>query len=53
MTTDKGDFHQYNGINDIFHLVILGAKNYKLDIFNRWAEHIFSSKQIHWMERLF
>ena len=42
--TNNGDFHQNNGINDIFHPVILGAKNYKLDIFNRWGEHIFSTK---------
>ena len=48
--TNNGDFHQNNGINDIFHPVILGAKNYKLDIFNRWGEHIFSTenKSIGW-----
>ncbi len=43
---NNGNIHQNNEINDIFHPVILGAKNYKLDIFNRWGEHIFSTEKM-------
>ena len=39
-----GDFQQKNEINDIFYPVILGAKNYELDIYNRWDENLFSTK---------
>lgn len=43
-TPNNGNHTQNDGINDIFFPVILGAKNYKLDIFNRWGEHLFSTK---------
>jgi len=41
---NNGDFQQNNEINDIFYPVILGAKNYELDIYNRWGENLFSTK---------
>jgi gliding motility-associated-like protein len=43
---NDGNIDQYYGINDIFHPVILGAKSYELDIFNRWGDHLFNSKDM-------
>ena len=31
------------GINDVFYPVILGAKQFKMDTFNRWGERLFST----------
>ena len=33
-------------MNDIFYPVILGAKSYTLDIYNRWGEHLFHTDNL-------
>ena len=35
-----------DGINDVFYPVVIGAKSYKLDIYNRWGEHLFQSDEL-------
>ena len=42
----NSDFTKDNGVNDIFHPVILGAKKYTLDIYNRWGEHLFHTDNL-------
>ena len=41
-----GNYRESDGINDIFHPVIIGAKSYKFDIYNRWGEHIFHTNDL-------
>ena len=41
-----GNYSESDGINDIFHPVIIGAKSYKFDIYNRWGEHIFHTNDL-------
>ncbi|MBL6662618.1 MAG: PKD domain-containing protein [Flavobacteriales bacterium] len=43
---NDGDFKTDNGVNDIFYPVILGAKSYTLDIYNRWGEHLFHTDNL-------
>jgi len=50
--TITDDFYEYlpnsftpnsDGLNDVFFVVGAGLSNVKMDIYNRWGEHIFSS----------
>ncbi|MDA9898021.1 gliding motility-associated C-terminal domain-containing protein [Flavobacteriales bacterium] len=41
-----GNYSESDGINDIFHPVIIGANSYKFDIYNRWGEHIFHTNDL-------
>lgn len=41
---NNGDFDNAIGINDIFYPVIPKAKAYRLDIYNRWGDHLFTSE---------
>lgn len=35
-----------NSLNDVFMPIAIGVVNYEFDIFNRWGEHIFSTKNV-------
>ncbi len=32
-----------DGINDVFHVTMAGAKSYHIEIFNRWGEQVFNA----------
>jgi gliding motility-associated-like protein len=35
-----------NRINDVFYPIVIGAKSYQLNIYNRWEEHLFQSEEL-------
>ena len=40
---NDGSFENNVGINDIFYPILPKVKTYKLDIYSRWGEHLFTS----------